>query len=384
MKHNFDEIVDRRNGDSVKYSTKFYPPETIPMWVADSDFKAPAEVVHALTSRAEHGIYGYTPESEQLKSAVASWYDKRHQLAIGKDHVAYCPGVIPGIIYGIRAFSEPGDSVILQTPCYPPFVQSVERNLRKVKRNPLILKEGRYEVDFDGLEALCRQEQSKIFILCNPHNPTGRVFSQSELSRMGEICRKYGVVVLADEIHSDIIYPGQKHIPFSAVSQWAAQNSVTFLAASKTFNVPGLNTAAYYCQNPVLREGMERERAACKGYRENIFGTLALCVSFEQCEYYVEELCEYLWGNLQYASEILRDIPGIKPVSPEGTYLLWLDCRELGLAQAQLVKKFVNQAGVGLQSGTDFGPEGEGFMRMNFAVPRATLETALKRIKNVF
>ena len=384
MEYHFDEIVDRRGSDSVKYSPAFYPPEVIPMWVADSDFKAPQQVVDAFMARAAHGIYGYTPESERLRQAVASWLAKRHHLTIDSHQAFYCPGVIPGIIYGVRAFSSPGDSVIIQTPCYPPFIQLVERNLRKVERNPLILRDGRYEIDFDGLEALCSKEQTKIFILCNPQNPTGRVFCRSELERMAQICQKYGVIVLSDEIHSDIVYPGQKHIPFSAVSEWAAQNSVTFLAASKTFNVPGLNTAAYYCGNPSMQEAMEKQRAANKGYRENIFGTLALCICFEECDGYADALCSYLYANLQYACQTLRNIPGIAPISPEGTYLLWIDCRALQLPQEELVEKFVGQAKVGLQSGTDFGPEGEGFMRMNFAVPRATLETALQRIQNVF
>ena len=189
MEYHFDEIVDRRGSDSVKYSPAFYPPEVIPMWVADSDFKAPQQVVDAFMARAAHGIYGYTPESERLRQAVASWLAKRHHLTIDSHQAFYCPGVIPGIIYGVRAFSSPGDSVIIQTPCYPPFIQLVERNLRKVERNPLILRDGRYEIDFDGLEALCSKEQTKIFILCNPQNPTGRVFCRSEMERMAQICQ---------------------------------------------------------------------------------------------------------------------------------------------------------------------------------------------------
>jgi len=384
LKHCFDEVIDRRNSDSVKYSEKFYPKEVLPMWVADADFKSPPEVTSALASRVRHGIYGYTPESDQLREAVALWLAKRHRLSVDKERVYYCPGVIPGIIYGIRAFSQPGDGVIIQTPCYPPFVQSVERNDRRVKRNPLVLKDGRYEIDFDGFESLCRQGDNKIFILCSPQNPTGRVFSREELARMSEICRKNGVVVLSDEIHSDIVFPGHRHIPLSAVSDAAAQNSVTFVAASKTFNVPGLNTAAYYSQNPSLLSSMEEQRAANKGYRENIFGTIALCVSYEKCDYYADELCEYLARNLRYASGALKDIPGIQIIPPEGTYLLWLDCRKLGLSQREMVNKFVKTAKVGLQSGTDFGPEGEGFMRMNIAVPMCTLEEAVRRIKTVF
>lgn len=384
MKHCFSEVINRRNSDSVKYSEAFFAPDVIPMWVADSDFRAPEEVVSALTARAEHGIYGYTPESGRLREAAALWLSKRHGLALDKDQVRYCPGVIPGIIYGIRAFSSPGDGVIIQTPCYPPFVQAVERNARRAVRNPLILRDGRYEIDFDGFEALCRQEENKLFILCNPQNPTGRVFTSQELCRMSELCGKYHVMILSDEIHSDVIYPGRKHIPLSAVSEEAAQNSVTFMAASKTFNVPGLNTAAYYSGNPALLAAMEKESAANKGYRENIFGTIAFCVSFEQCDYYADELCEYLASNLRCVLGALESVSGISAVCPEGTYLLWIDCRALGQPQPALVKRFVEEAKVGLQSGAEFGPEGEGFMRMNIAVPRATLEEALRRIKGVF
>lgn len=201
---------------------------------------------------------------------------------------------------------------------------------------------------------------------------------------MSELCGKYHVMILSDEIHSDVIYPGRKHIPLSAVSEEAAQNSVTFMAASKTFNVPGLNTAAYYSGNPALLAAMEKESAANKGYRENIFGTIAFCVSFEQCDYYADELCEYLASNLRCVLGALESVSGISAVCPEGTYLLWIDCRALGQPQPALVKRFVEEAKVGLQSGAEFGPEGEGFMRMNIAVPRATLEEALRRIKGVF
>lgn len=350
------------------------------MWVADSDFKAPEEVVNAVIARAKHGVYGYPAESRRLKTSVSAWLYQRHGLEVREEEVAYCPGVIPGVICGIRAFSEPGDGIIIQTPCYPPFVQAVERNLRRPERNPLFLKDGRYEIDFEGFEALCRKESAKIFILCNPHNPTGRVFSQNELSRMSEICSRNNVVVLSDEIHGDIIYPGHRHIPLPLVSESAAQNSVTFLAASKTFNVPGLNTAAYYAKNPALLAAMGSKIAENKGYRENIFGTLALCESFEKCGYYADELCEYLTDNLRLAAETFRRIPGMKLISPEGTYLLWIDCRALELTQEALVSSFVSGARVGIQSGTDFGEEGEGFVRMNIACPKSTLSEALSRI----
>lgn len=354
------------------------------MWVADSDFRSPAEVVSAIARRAEHGIYGYTPESEELKKAAADWLGRRHGLSVDPERIFYCPGVIPGVIYGLRAFSEPGDGIIVQTPCYAPFVQSIERNERVVVRNPLILRDGHYEIDFDGFERLCQEERNTVFILCNPQNPTGRVSTKEELERMAEICRANRVVVLSDEIHSDIVCSGQKHIPFSAVSEAAAENSVTFMAASKTFNVPGLNTAVFYSRNEELFGAMVKQNMANKGYRENIFGTLAFCVCFNECEYYVDELCEYLAENIAVTKAALEKLEGIRVVDPEGTYLLWLDCRGLGLSHSELVDRFVKKAKVGLESGTDFGPEGEGFMRMNIAVPRATLEEALRRICAAF
>ena len=382
MRHNFDEYIERRNTDSVKYHPSFFPADVLPMWVADTDFRAPSEVVNALVSRAEHGLYGYVPDSVQLKESVAGWIERRHGYHLDANSVAYCPGVIPGITYGIRAFTSPGDGVIIQTPCYHPFVQAVERNRRKVIRNPLILQNGRYEIDFENLEELCQINENKLLILCNPHNPTGRVLSHEELSRIAFLCDKYSLVVLSDEIHSDIVFPGNKHIPFASVSEVADNRSVTFISASKTFNVPGLNTAAFYTNNPVLLSGMRNECEAIKGYRENIFGTLALCTCFSKCDYYVDELCEYLVENRNYLATQLNNTR-IHAIIPEGTYLVWLDCRDLQLPHEDLVKRFVDVAKLGLENGMDFGPEGEGFMRMNIAVPMRTLKEAVRRIRQI-
>ncbi|MGI6075965.1 MAG: MalY/PatB family protein [Pyramidobacter sp.] len=377
--HNFDEIINRRGTDSKKYS--LYPDDVIPMWIADSDFKSPQPVVEALVKRMQTGVYGYTPTSERLKRAAAHWQKIRFGWDVNPSAVEYIPGVISGVISAVRAFSHPGDNIVVQSPCYPPFSALAEHNGRHLLRNRLIEKNGRFEIDFDDFEAKIADPRTKLFILCNPQNPTGRVYTREELTHLGELCLKYHVIVLADEIHADIVFDQRKHIPFASLSSEFAMNCVSFMNPSKTFNVPGFRTAAFISCNPVLKEAVHQIVVDNKAIGENICGTLALCTAYEECGYYADQLVAYLQSNRDYAEKRLGKIKGIVPNHLEGTYLMWLDCRELEMSQKELDCFFVERAKVGLNSGTTFEPECDGFLRMNIACPRATLVEAINRIE---
>lgn len=378
MKHDFDEVIDRYGTDSKKYSV--YPKDVIPMWIADSDFKAPAPVVDALVRRMQEGVYGYTPVSERLKKAAAGWQKSRFGWDVSPNWVEYIPGVIAGVICAVRAFSCPGDNIVIQSPCYPPFSDLSEHNGRHLLRNEMLLKDGRYEIDFEDFEAKCADPRTKIFILCNPQNPGGRVFSREELTKLGEICLKHHVLVLADEIHQDLVYAGYKHIPFASISKEFEQNCISFMNPSKTFNIPGFRTAAFIAANPVLKNGVHDMVVNNKAIGENICGTVAFCTAYEECAYYADQMTEYLGKNHALVEEAIKGINGIELIRSEGTYLLWLDCRGLGMNQKQLDEFFVNKVKVGFNSGTTFGKNYEGFLRMNIACPASTVKEALKRM----
>lgn len=381
LTHDFGELVGRRGTDSKKYAV--YPEDVIPMWIADSDFKAPQPVVDALVERMKQGVYGYTPISTRLKEAARKWQKERYGWEISTDYVEFVPGVISGIISAVRALSHPGDNMVIQTPCYPPFMDLSEHNGRHLLRNELILKDGRYEIDFEDFEKKLKDSRTKLFILCNPQNPTGRVFTKEELVRMGELCKKYHVIVLADEIHGDIVYSGHQHIPFGSISREFEQISISFVNPSKTFNLPGFRTAAFIAANPVLKNAVHDVVVNNKAVGENICGTLAFCTAYEECGYYADQLVEYLAGNRQLLEDTLRNIEGIDCIHADGTYLMWLDCRKLSMSQKELDTFFVEKVKLGLNSGRSFGPEGEGFLRMNIACPRATLEKALEQLITV-
>jgi cystathionine beta-lyase len=376
--HNFDELVDRRGTDSKKYNV--YPQDVIPMWIADSDFKAPQPVVDALVERMQQGVYGYTLNSDRLKKSAAKWQKERFGWDVDPEWVEYVPGVISGVISAVRALSQPGDNIVIQTPCYPPFKDLSDHNGRHLLRNALVLKDGHYEINFEEFEEMVKDTRTKLFILCNPQNPSGRVFTKEELTRLGNLCLKYNVKILADEIHQDLVYSGHKHIPFASISEEFAQNTVSFMNPSKTFNVPGFRTAAFIASNPVLKNAVHDIVVNNKAIGENICGTIAFYTAYEQCAYYADQMAEYVEKNRDLVEETLKDVKGINVIHAEGTYLLWLDCRGLGMSQAELDKFFVETVKLGFNSGKGFGPEGEGFLRMNVACPRATVEEALKRI----
>lgn len=382
--HNFDEIVDRRGTDSKKYSEEFFPDDVIPMWIADTDFKSPKPIIDAVSERARHGVYGYTPGSSRLQKAVAGWMGSRFGYPVTPDTVEFVPGVIAGIICAMRALSRAGDKVILHTPVYPPFIQAVENNGRRLLRCEMHLKDGRYEINFDLFEKQCADPRTRLFILCNPQNPTGRVFTENELLRLGEICLGHDVTVISDEIHSDLVFEGHKHFPFAMLSPRFEQNCVTFINPSKTFNVPGFRTAASITGNRLFKSLIHEVIVSNKAVGENIFGTLALCVAYESCAWYADQMVGYLQGNLELIRGALRSVPGVNLVEPEGTYLFWLDCRGLGMPQAELMDRFIKTAKVGVHDGLNFGEEGRGFVRMNAGCPRSLLRQALEQLREAF
>ena len=382
--HNFDEAVNRRGTDSKKYSDIYFPADVIPMWIADTDFKSPQPVVNALTHRAQHGVYGYTTESGRLKRAAKLWVGSRYKLDITEEQAEFCQGVIPGIISAVLALSHPGDKIILNTPCYPPFSQLVENNGRRILKNELLLQDGAYCFDFKDFEKKCSDPLTRIFILCNPHNPTCKVFTRDELAHIGEICMEHDVWIISDEIHGDIVFEGHCHVPIAGLSKDLADRSVTFINPSKTFNTAGFRTAAFIAANPHVKALVHNAIVRGKAFGENIFGTLAFCVAYEECAYYADGLVNYLQGSIDIIKEALRAIPGIELIEPQGTYLFWLDCRGLGLPQAELIKRFVDKAKVGVHSGLNFGEGFDGFIRMNIACPKSVLIRAFEQIKSEF
>lgn len=382
MKHDFDEYVNRRGTECKKYSEEVFNKDVIPMWIADTDFKAPKPVVDALTARMAEGVYGYPPVSKRLYAAVVRWEKVRFGWNIPDCAVEYVPGVIGGIISAVRALSRPGDNIVIQSPCYPPFSDLAEHNGRHLLRNKMLLKEGAYHIDFQDLEMKLKDSRTKLFILCNPQNPTGRVFTKEELVRIGELCFKYHVIVLADEIHCDIVYQGQTHIPFGSLREDFAMNSITFINPSKTFNLPGFRTAALICLNPILKSAVHDVIVNNKAIGENICGTLALCTAYESCDYYADQMVEYLQHNKDYLERALEDIKEIHVIKAQGTYLLWLDCRNLHMSQSELATFFKDEVKIGLNDGASFGPDGVGFMRINIGCTKKTLEEAVMRIKN--
>jgi cysteine-S-conjugate beta-lyase len=383
MKYNFDEVIERRGSCCLKWDDThkiFGVEDILPLWVADMDFQAPPEVMEALEKKVGHGIFGYAGVSTGYYRAQVHWLKKRFGWEIEENWITVSPGVIPALITAIKTFTSPGDQVLLQPPVYYPFFGCVENNNRRVVLNPLIQAEGRYRMDFDDLEK--KLKEVKVLVLCSPHNPVGRVWEEEELRRVGELCRKHKVLVVSDDIHSDLVLKGH-HTPFPLLSHEDSQNSIILTATSKTFNLAGLQTSNTIIPNPELRRRF-RHSQQCSGFsRPNIFGQAAVEAAYTYGEGWLEELLLYVQGNLDFFLDYVRGhMPILKIIPPEGTYLIWVDCRGLGLNDKELRDFLLHKARVGFNSGHPFGPGGEGFVRVNIACPRATLSEALKRLKD--
>jgi len=380
----FDEVIDRRNTESLKWDycrQRFGRADILPMWVADMDFKSPAPIIEAIKRRAEHGIFGYTEVPEKLSDAFATWMKKRHNWMIDNQWLVYSPGVVTSVNTTILAYTKPGERVLIQTPVYYPFYSSIKDNERELVANPLRSNNGYYDIDFADLEEKLASNV-KMMIFCSPHNPIGRVWKNHELKEILRLCRKYDVILVSDEIHSDLVFTGHKHIPVASLSDEESKNCVTLFSPTKTFNIAGLSLSVAVIRDTELRRKFKSTLNRNGAGMLNIFGLEATQAAYTYCEKWLDELLAYLEANLDMLVEYFRNnIPKIKVIRPEATYLAWLDCRELPVLGEKLKEFFVNEAGVGLNDGITFGKEGYGFQRLNFACPRTILEDGLERIR---
>jgi cysteine-S-conjugate beta-lyase len=384
MHYNFDEIVDRKNTSSVKFDLRdkiFRNEDVIPMWVADMDFKTPPFIMEALRKRLEHEILGYSFISPSVFGSIVNWIRSRHNWEIQRDWICFSPGIVPAINLLILAFTEPGDKVIVQTPVYFPFFSAVENHGRQLVFNPLIYSNGKYKMDFDDLESKI-DGTTKMLILCNPHNPTGNVWPEEAVRRIGEICLANHVLLVSDEIHSDLIYKGHRHIPSASLSDDIAANTVTCMAPSKTFNLAGLSTSFLVIPDEKLRITYEKKLDQIHIGAGNIFGFVAMEAAYTHGSEWLGQLMEYLEGNLEFLKHFIeRHIPKVRVIEPEATYMVWLDCTLLKMPPSVLKEFMINKAGLGLSDGPLFGKQGEGFQRINIGCPRSVLYEALLRLQ---
>ena len=374
---NFDKITERRGTDSLKWDMR--DNDIIPLWVADMDFESPQEVINAIVKRAEHGIYGYTLESQGLYEAVIKWVNRRHNWFIDKDWIVFTPGVMPGIRGILKILTTPGDNVIIQSPVYPPFFTAIKNRGCHVVNNPLQYKNGRYVMDLLDLEEKAKDPRTKIMILCSPHNPVGRAWTEEELSSVGKICEKHGVIIISDDIHCDLVYKGYKHIPLASICDGCKEKIITCISPSKTFNLAGLKTAFLIIPNPKIREEFKN---LFLPKQPEIFGSIGAEIAYNTGDLWVDAMLDYVEDNQKFVvNRLQQEIPSIKCVKGEGTYLTWLDCRGLGMDNESLEKFMLDDVGLWVNQGYSFGLGGEGFVRMNIGCRRALIEEALIRLQ---
>ncbi len=380
----FDIIIDRKNTNSLKYDfaeKNGMPGDILPLWVADMDFRISSYIQEAVKKQAEHGIFGYSDAMEGYFEAVQSWIKKHYQWEVSQDWMVTTPGVVFALATGVRTFTEEGDGVLIQQPVYYPFQGVILENNRRVIVNPLVCDEQcGYHMDFQDFEEKIVKEKVKLFLLCNPHNPVGRVWTEEELRKIGDICLKHHVTVISDEIHGDFVWEGRHHT-FASVKEEYGEFSVTCTSPSKTFNIAGLQVSNIFIPNADLRRRFQKQVSA-SGYHElNSVGYAACEAAYRHGEEWYQAMCQYVKGNIGFAEEfIAKRIPQIKMIKPEGTYLIWLDCRQLGLSEEELEKLIVHKAGLWLDKGSMFGEGGAGFQRVNAACPRPILEKALEKL----
>ncbi len=384
MAYNFDEIIDRRNTDCLKYDfavERGMPKDVLPLWVADMDFRTAPGIIERAVEDAAFGIYGYTEGKDDYFQAVADWYRTYFDWQVEKKWLVKTPGIVFAIGVAIQALTKENDAVMIQQPVYYPFSAVVRDSNRKLVNNALILRNGHYEIDFQDFEQKIIEEKVKLFVLCSPHNPVGRVWTKEELLRIGEICLKYDVKVVSDEIHSDFVYAGRKHYVFTTVDPRFEEFSIICTAPSKTFNLAGLQASNIFIPNGEIRKAFLRQMSAVGYSQINMIGLHACKAAYETGREWLDELKVYLKGNLDFVKDYLeKNLPQIKLIEPEGTYLIWLDCRALGLSEEKLEHLIVHEAKLWLDSGAIFGKDGEGFERINIACPRAVLEEACRRL----
>lgn len=384
MNYNFETLVDRSNNFSAKWSEmdkKYGSNDLLPMWVADMDFKAAPCIIDAMRERLEQGIYGYTTRPDSYNESIVNWAARRYGWEIKSDWLIFSPGVIPSISLIIQEMTEKNDKIMIQEPVYSPFNSVVKENGRELVISPLIkLEDGNYVMDYEDIES--KIKDVKMFLLCNPHNPVGRVWTKEELQKLGEICLKNNVKVISDEIHSDIIFKGHKHVPFASISEEFAQNSITCMAPTKTFNIAGLQMSQVILPNKDDYKILDAAFARLDIRRNNAFSLVATQAAYNHGEEWLNEFLEYIEGNMDFAIKYIEEnMPSLKVKKPEGTYLLWVDFSETGLSDEEVAKALVEKGKVALNNGVAFGVGGKGYQRINLACPRSMVEDGLARIK---
>ena len=386
MKYDFDTIVDRYNTGSVKYDTgerSGMPADVMPMWVADMDLRAPDEIVSRMRQLCDFGVYGYTMVTDSYFDAVRNWFSSRFDWEVERKWLVTTPGVVFALSAAVKAFTEPGEGVLIQRPVYYPFTEVVENNGRVVVNNSLRYDKGSYAIDYEDLEAKLARDDVKLMLICSPHNPVGRVWTRDELSKVCRLCLKYNVKMVSDEIHADFVFANREHVPLASLSEQVRENCVVCTAPSKSFNLAGLQISNIFIPNRDMRHAFRRELEKTGLFGVNMVGLCACQAAYESGGEWLDQLKEYLEGNIQFLKSFVNEhMPRIKVVDTEGTYLVWMDLQELNLVDQ---KDFiVNKARLWLDTGSMFGEEGLGFERINVACPRAVLEEALNRLKRAY
>lgn len=383
MKYNFDEIIDRGGNRSAKYderAKKFGTADVIPLWVADMDFRTAQPIIDACVSKAEEGIWGYTSRPDSYFQAVQQWEQRRKGWTPDISLMSWSLGVVPSLSSIVRLFSGDGDKILIQTPVYSEFYDVAEAWGREVVENPLVETDGKWSVDFDDFAE--KVKQCRIFLLCNPQNPVGRVWEPEELRKMAELCVENGTLLVSDEIHSDLIFHGKRHTPTASLSPEIAANTITCVSATKTFNLAGLQASTTIFPNKDMKRAFEEFWGRMDIRRNNAFSCVAMEAAYREGEEWLDQLLPYISGNFDYICDFCaKNIPQIKPNRPDATYLMWLDCRALGMTNEELRDFFIHKAKLGLNEGDTFGHSLAGFMRLNAACPRSTLEKAMRQLK---
>ena len=384
MKYDFSQVIERNDTLSIKYDfarERKKPNDLLSLWVADMDFPVAQEIKEALIERCNHGIFGYSEVKTPYYEVIAKWYRERFAWQTQEKWLVKTPGVVVAIANAIRAFTEEGDSILIQKPVYYPFFLTIEDNKRKVVNNSLVYKDGYYEIDFVDFEEKIVSNNVKLFVLCSPHNPVGRVWKKEELLNIGDICLKHNVIVVADEIHADFVYPGYQHHVFANLKQEYQDITITCTAPSKTFNIAGLQVSNIFIANERLRKQFKQELKKTAHTDINIMGLIACQAAYTYGDDWLEQVKLYIRENLEFVKNFLQTyLPQVKLIEPEGTYLIWLDFRELNLTEEELEDLIINKAKLWLDGGTMFGVEGLGFQRINIACPRKILEQALEQL----
>lgn len=384
--YNFDKIVDRLNTDNVKYDLReayFGKSDVLPMWVADMDFETPDFIQEAIRKRAWHPIYGYSFRPEAYFTSIVKWVERRHHWKLEKDWILFSPGIVPALNMATLTYTKPGDGILVQPPVYFPFFSAVNNHNRKLIENQLVYQDGKYNIDFNDFEK--KAKDAKLFFLSNPHNPVGRLWTKDELQKMGKICVENDVIIIADEIHCDLVLPGYKYIPMASLSKEISAKTVTCIAPSKTFNLAGMATSSLVIEDEGLRKQFAQTIDHVHVGSGNLFGNVASIAAYTHGDQWLDELLNYIDNNFKLLGNFIeREIPDLQLIKAEATYLAWIDFSKTGLTDEEIKQKLLNEAQLGLSPGPVFGRGGEGFQRMNLATPKVNVLSALDRLKSVF